>query len=173
MEADPAEEHVKTVYAHFGLAVFSAQCLEHGLSNALIYLDLIPRRVNTVGTKEQWNAEFDGFLGRNFEQTLARLLARFRELTSVPKDLEELLTTALKRRNWLAHHYFRERAEGFMSASGRESMISEMQEAQLLFELADKCISAVTNPIRERYGITDRRLDDFYAEYVSKIECDI
>jgi hypothetical protein len=39
---DPTDEHVKTVYAHFGLAVYLAQVLEHGLVNALVFVDLLP-----------------------------------------------------------------------------------------------------------------------------------
>ena len=44
MSNDPTDEHVKTVYAHYGLALYLAQCLEHGLANALVYVNLIPRR---------------------------------------------------------------------------------------------------------------------------------
>jgi len=33
MSDDNADEHVKTVYAHFGLALYLAQVLEHGLAN--------------------------------------------------------------------------------------------------------------------------------------------
>jgi hypothetical protein len=35
------DEHHKEVYAHFGLAVFTAQVLEHGIVNALVLCDLI------------------------------------------------------------------------------------------------------------------------------------
>ncbi|MDP1548243.1 MAG: hypothetical protein Q8L87_19690, partial [Anaerolineales bacterium] len=35
-----ADEQIKTVYAHFGLALYLAQVLEHGLANALIYSGL-------------------------------------------------------------------------------------------------------------------------------------
>jgi hypothetical protein len=33
-------EHIKEVFAHFGLALYLAQCLEHGIVNALSQLDL-------------------------------------------------------------------------------------------------------------------------------------
>ena len=41
-DEDESGDHYKTVYAHFGAAMYFAQCLEHGLVNALVYLDLIP-----------------------------------------------------------------------------------------------------------------------------------
>lgn len=36
------DDHVKEVYARFGLAVYHAQELEHGLVNAPVVLGLIP-----------------------------------------------------------------------------------------------------------------------------------
>src|SRR6266404_1191137 len=100
MSADRTDEHVKTVYAHYGLALYLAQCLEHGLANALVYIDLIPRKSQAVRTREEWTAEFDSFLGRSFEQTLGRLIRTLGEATAVPAELQGRLTSALRQRNW-------------------------------------------------------------------------
>jgi len=35
-------EHIKEVYAHFGLAIYLAQVLEHGIVNALVCADFVP-----------------------------------------------------------------------------------------------------------------------------------
>jgi len=173
MGADPTDEHVKTVYAHYGLALYLAQCLEHGLANALVYVDLIPRKARAVRTREEWTAEFDSFMGRSFGQTLGRLIRDLRETTAVPPGLEDKLTHALWRRNLLAHHFFRERADEFMSARGRNSMIRELEEAQTLFQAADDLLDRTIKPVREKHGFTDDRLEKFYTDYVSKIEHDL
>lgn len=173
MIADPADEHVKTVYAHYGLALYLAQCLEHGIANALVYVDLIPRKARAVRTREEWTAEFDLFMGRSFEQTLGRLIRDLRESTTVPSELEDKLTFALRQRNWLAHYFFRERAEEFMSARGRDSMICELEEGQQLFQAADDLLGQTIKPIREKHGFTDDRLEKFYTDYVYKIERDL
>lgn len=47
-------DHVKEVYARFGLAVYFAQVLEHGLVNALVILDLIPARCHLARSRDQW-----------------------------------------------------------------------------------------------------------------------
>ena len=167
------EEHTKTVYAHHGLAMYLAQCLEHGLANALIFIDLIPQKAQTVRTREEWTAEFDSFMGRNFAQTLGRLIRNLHNSTAVPPELEEKLSQALKYRNRLAHHFFRERATEFMSASGRDSMIRELEAAQELFQTADDFLSSTIKPIREKYGFTDKRLEKFYTDYVSQIDHDL
>jgi hypothetical protein len=173
MNNDPADEHVKTVYAHYGVALYFAQCLEHGLANALVYVDLIPRSARAARTSDQWTTEFDAFMGRSFEQTLGRLIRDLRLATAVPQDLEDQLTLALKRRNWLAHNYFRERASQFMSAGGRDDMIQELEEAQALFQRVDDLLGQAVKPVREKYGLTDDKLEKFYADHRSKIETDL
>ena len=173
MSTHSADEHVKTVYAHYGLALYLAQCLEHGLAIALVYVDLVPRKARTVRTREEWTAAFDLFMGRNFEQTLGRLIRDLREATPVPPELEDKLSQALKQRNWLAHHFFREWAEQFVSARGRDSMIRELEEAQTIFQSADDLLGQTIKPLREKHGFSDKRLEKFYTEYVSNIEHDL
>ena len=103
-------EHQKTVYAHFGLAIYMSQVLEHGLANALLVLDIVPR-ASAVATPESWPEKVDSFYDAQFKRTLGSLIHRLRELTLVPPELEQVLEQALETRNWLSHHYFRERAQ--------------------------------------------------------------
>ncbi len=114
------DEHVKEVYARFGLAVYYAQVLEHGLVNALVVLDLIPNRRHLARSRDEWGTQFDAFTDRHFEATMGRLMKNLRAVTQVHADLEKLLQDVLNRRNWLVHDFFRERATEFMSALGRE-----------------------------------------------------
>ena len=158
------DEHIKEVYAHFGLAMYLAQVLEHGIVNALIYADLVPRRAGHVRTKEQWEAEFDAFMGRHFEVTLGRLLKRLNEHVPVPEGLQANLNAALKARNHLAHVFFRERAAPYMSAEGRDGMLKELAEAQTIFERADADLDAVVRPFRMKIGFTDERLQREYEQ---------
>ena len=79
-------------------------------------------------------------------------------VTSAPDRVELLFGKALTKRNWLAHHYFRERAEDFVSAAGRDHMIAELEEAQSLVREADAELDDVVKPLRIRYGYTDEEL---------------
>jgi len=173
MYADTADEHVKNVYAHFGLAMYKAQVLEHGLVNALVVVDLFASRVGKPMPRKQWETEFDSFMGKHFKTTLARMVQSLKAATSVPWDLEVLLSAALKERNFLAHSFFRDRATEFMTSGGRENMIAVLQEAQALFETADAKLWEVIRPIRERYGFTDERLEKYFEEYRSSINSDL
>jgi hypothetical protein len=173
MGDEDTNEHVKTVYAKFGLALYLAQVLEHGLANALMCAELLPRRAGEPVPRKQWEAEFDAFMDQQFEQTLGRLIRDLSSATSVPTDLEGLLTDALKTRNFLTHHYFRERAESFMSRDGREKMIQELERAQRLFDAADERLTEIAKPLREKYGLSDERLKPFEEQYFKRFAHDL
>ncbi len=140
-------EQAKETYAHFGLAVYLAQVLEHGLVNALVILKL-PERDRLTRT------DIDAFMEKRFENTLGKLINNLRRVTSVPEELDTLLSHALKKRNWLCHHYFRVRAVEFMTIAGRTDIIAELKEVQELFMQADALLSETVQPLANRYGIT-------------------
>ncbi len=108
MESDDKDEHVKTVYAHYGLAMYLAQVLEHGLVNALVFLDLLPSRIGKPISRSRWEVEFDAFMERNFEATLGKMIRNLKAVVAVHSDLEVSLQDALWRRNLLAHSFFRD-----------------------------------------------------------------
>ncbi len=167
-----AEEQTKEVYAQFGLAVYLVQVLEHAIVEAMVYLDLIPSKARKVPDAAAWAKTFDEFMEGHFKQTLGRLIQTLAALTTISPDLNELLTESLRRRNWLMHSYFRERAEKFMTELGRDSMLSELQEIQGLFDRTEKALDRAMAPIRQRYGFTDDRLSAYYDEYLRKVRDD-
>jgi len=173
MNCNDTDEHVKTVYAHFGLALYWAQVLEHGLANALVCAELLPRRAGRPIPKREWEEEFDAFMDLKFEQTLGRLIRGLKSATTVPTELEGLLTEALKTRNFLAHNFFRERAETFMAREGRDDMIQELERAQKLFSSADDKLTEVVKPLREKYGLTDERMKPLEEAYLKSIKGDL
>ena len=116
---------VRDVYAHFGLAIYKAQVLEHGLANAMTYASKVAGRLPTLD-------EYDAFLESKFEKTLGALINDLKGHVCVDPGLQGTLSTALKKRNWLAHHYFRERPQTFMSDRGCATMIAELESARSL-----------------------------------------
>jgi hypothetical protein len=164
------DEHVKEVYARFGLALYFAQVLEHGIVNALVILDLIPSRRHTARSAAEWGDVVDQFMSQHFEDTMGRMIRDLRAVTNVPQDLEGLLRDALKRRNWLAHHFFRERASEFMSARGRDLMIREVEECRAAFELADERLDQIVRPVRIGAGLTDQMLEHVFDSMKAEAE---
>lgn len=167
------DEHTKEVYARFGLAVYCAQVLECDLVNAIVIMGLIPSRRHLASSREEWTTVVDAFTDGHFQTTMGRLIRALREETTVPSDLESLFLHALKRRNWLVHRFFRERAVEFMSASGREQMLTEVDECRACFEAAGRRLDEIVRPLRVRAGITDEWLEREYARVMSGLrhEC--
>jgi hypothetical protein len=153
------DELVREVYAHFGLALYNAQVLEHGLANGMVFACKAAGRLPTV-------ADFDNLLGSHFERTLGGLIRELRNHLSVKQPLAELLKSALTQRNWLAHRYFRERAATFMTERGCTSMIEELQAAQELFSRADAALAEVVRPLAVQAGVTDAQLDAYVAQVI-------
>ncbi len=141
------DDLVRDTYAHYGLAMYQAQVLEHGIVNAMVYARMPERNRIT-------RADIDAFMGRQFEKTLGALLRELAKYVVVPAELATTLVEALRLRNYLAHDYFRERAEQFMTDAGCIVMIEELQAWQELFRDASARLDELVRPIGERFGVT-------------------
>ena len=170
---EPSGDLVKEVYANFGLAIYLSQVLEHGIVNALVYLELIPSKYGKVKEKSEWESEFDNFMGRHFKGTLGRIINSLKSATKIPEDLESVLSEALEKRNELSHGYFRHRAEAFMTVKGCEEIIAELQEAHELFDAADTLLEKSMVPLREKFGITEERFQEYFEKHVEKARNDL
>jgi hypothetical protein len=144
-------EFVRDTNAHFGLALYKAQVLEHGIVNAMVYARLPDRHRIT-------RSEIDAFMGRQFEKTLGALLRELEKYVIVRSELAADLAKALRMRNRLAHQYFRERAATFMTNEGCLTMIQELQACQAVFAVVATRLTDMVRPIGERFGITDDAL---------------
>jgi len=147
---DSRSAEVREVYAYFGLVMYSAQCLERELSLVL-----------TVAFKPRprTRPDFDELLERRYRKTLGALVAELRKAEKGDAELEGDLVAALEKRNWLAHHYFWDRAGKFMTSNGRYSMMEELKLINDEFSALDKRLSQVTTRWRKKVGITDEIID--------------
>ncbi len=145
-------DQIRDTYAHFGLAVYMAQVLEHGLVNAMLVASI-------AGGRRLSPSDVDAFMDKKFELTLGRLIRDLRVHITVDDSLAQLLADALGKRNWLAHAYFRERAEAFMTETGRLAMIAELQAARDCFKVADDKLDEIVRPLRDRLGMTEEKIE--------------
>ena len=149
---DSESEQIKEVYAHFGLAMYMAQCLERGLAITLA------TRYGPGPTKIT-RAGFDELLDRLFSRTLGQLVREIGRLAELNEEEEERLQQALHKRNWLAHRFFWDRAADFTSRARRVSMIQELQEAVNTFEALEQLFMRKTTEWEESRGITHQSIE--------------
>ncbi len=157
-------EHVKEVYAHFGLAIYLAQCLEQSIYIHLMFFDFFPRNISRIRTQELWQREIEAYEEQELSKTMGQLIGRLKEAGQPTDDIATALASALKQRNRLAHHYFSEKSITFMTESGRNSMIAELQSIQEQFRAVAEMIDIVTMPVAERYGFTEEKRQKLMAQ---------
>lgn len=168
MNEESADDHHKSVYAHFGLALYLAQVLEYGLANALMLTKLLPTRTGRRLSQAEWEKAVDSFMGRQFELTLGQLITDLKVATDIPRQLGDRLAVALKKRNFLAHHYFKDGTERFGSVEGRNLMIEELESCQQIFLEADDLLERTIDPLQKRYGITPEMIQTHVDAYIAE-----
>lgn len=165
-------EHVKEVFAYFGRAYYEVGVLETGLAIALLQIDflsgvrdqyLVDRGKSFDRT--QYEAEFDRFMENQHAQTLGNLIKRISALPELSDDLKERLREAKRRRDYLGHHYFRDRAVEFNDRRGRDKMIAELHSDGEMFEAIDRVLYAELAPIRAKLGMDGEKFQEYLANY--------
>jgi len=166
-------EQCKEVYAYFGLAIYSAQCLEQAMIHLIVFLDHFPKAVPNFTTAERWEADFDKFFDGESQKTMGQLLGRLQKIGVPYGELQIKLKAALKKRNWLAHSYFSERAMEFMSETGRNKMIIELEQAIEYFKSIDEEVSSIFYKIADTYGLTDEVFKGIMNEMLMESKSDL
>jgi len=167
MQLDPESEQIREVYAHFGLAIYLAQCLEQSIFQHLLFFDHLPRVLANYTNFESWTKDFDRYEAQELGQTMGKLIRRLREAGQPPDALEPLLEECLKNRNWLAHGYFSDRAIKFTISDGREQMIAELEILQERFHACAELLDEASLPAMRKLGFTDEMFAKVQAEMIS------
>lgn len=149
MTEDEESEQCKEVYAQAGLALYWAQCLEKALENFLYLHGRVSGECVTL-------AQLDALEERVEAQTLGRLLRDTRKHVHFGDGAEKLLETALERRNYLAHRFFKGRAETFVSKAGRDQMVTELTDIRECFRDADMVAIVIYEALGKVLGITSK-----------------
>jgi hypothetical protein len=168
-------EHCKEVYAHFGLAYYASGVVESGIANVLLFGEFLlgwKRRIEREGKEAfdrmVYEAEFDAYLADQFAQSLGNLVRRMETVVGIPPELKATIAEGKKLRDFLAHHYFRERASDFMHRRGRDRMIAELTDIRERFREMDRQIEALLAPIKNNLGIPQGMLDRYTTEALKK-----
>ena len=158
---DPESEQIREVYARFGLAIYSAQCLERELAMLLA----------ASGTPEYFTAwDYDDRLAGNFDSTFGALVTMFAGMAG-PSDKPLLveLEKAVEERNELVHGYFWNRSVEFTSTDGRTQMLEELNMLVKSFDSLDTRISALVNDLVQKQGVTEDVVQAHFEKLMSGI----
>ncbi|MBY8884999.1 hypothetical protein K7472_09095 [Streptomyces sp. PTM05] len=148
----------KTAYALFGLAVYRANCLEHSLVNILAAAKLITAREQGEQLiRDPWTQGFKNMMGK--------LIKRAEVHTGAHPEVVADLARSLERRNFLVHHFWRERIQDMATEAGRVRMCADLKaDCRLLTQADEQLSEKIVTPILERLGVTAAAIQAQYAE---------
>ncbi|MDP3266736.1 MAG: hypothetical protein Q8M39_07910 [Sulfuricurvum sp.] len=159
------DELTREVYAHYGLSMYFSQVLEHGIVNALTLIDFIPSNIINTTSRSEWEDKHDKFTEYHFKKTLGSMIKSLKKHIEIENDFEFKLNDALEVRNFLAHHYFQQRTDIFMTEKGCYEMIKELKNYQTTLRDADTLLESVIRPYRIKVGLTDEKLNESLERY--------
>lgn len=165
---DEESVQIREVYSRYGLAMYQAQVLEHGMVNAVIVARMLPTmhgHPDRVAWEEAFDRAYDTELAKTFGNMLHALAA-----VGLPDDLMDKLRIAKVERDRLAHRFFREHDEAFLGRSGRTAMIAECERAIEAFAAVDADLEEFMRPQRERHGITAEWVEGHLADAIAAAE---
>lgn len=137
------DEIAKQFLAEFGLAVFDAQGLEYGLVTLFAATESIdPAKANE---------DLQALMDTRFKKTMGQLIREATKSLSLPTEVVEALESALKARNWLAHHFYREFAPAVYDSALTMAALERVWSARRLFRIASDSVHEI---VVERLGTT-------------------
>ena len=153
----------KEPFAFFGLAAYYAQVLEEAALNLAVVLQL--PEVDLI-SQELFESLYES-LGR---RTFGQLLKAARSSLDLSDDDADFLGKTLELRNMLVHRYFRERAEDFISETGRREMMTELRSILSEFTKADEILTSLYLPLWEQYGVSEAFVQTEFERMVAEAE---
>ncbi len=152
---------IREIYAKYGLAMYFAQCIETSIVNLMVALKLKDRyKIN--------RSEIDIFFQKKYQKTLGNLLKSLKTVMKLPKNLENNLIELLDLRNYLAHHYFRDKAIIFDDKEKRKNMLLELKNFILKLKKGDIKIQSIVENISKEYGITNDVINKIMKNLLNK-----
>jgi len=146
MDDQPDDDLIRGVYAKFGLAYYQSECLHRGLCTILAWSGLPSRDLITRPRVEER-------LAQAFSLTLGDVTTKLEGV--LPAELSGDLQEAVDRRNFLAHHFWFERAQLMFSVENVRQLLAELDRYAQLFERLDIRVSEWSEPKRRELGLTD------------------
>lgn len=114
------EGQLNAVFACFGSAAQHSYFFEAALGEFLLVYNKILKTSLTLQDLEIIETKIQ-------KKTMGALLSEFRKYVKIHDNtIEQYLDNALKKRNFLIHHFFRQRQKKFHTEKGRMAMLKEL-----------------------------------------------
>jgi hypothetical protein len=147
---DDCPDTLRTLYFEFGRTAEMAQVMEMEAGNlALAYVSLAfdPGTI-TDEERRLFRTTIDDVNSRTF----GNLLKQIRKIGNVSDGIEETVSDALEKRNYLVHKFFRHHNLQINCDEGREEMITELREIHQVLSRAHAVLAGMTHTFNQAFG---------------------
>jgi hypothetical protein len=155
---DPTDDLVREMYARFCRAYYHSEVLHRGLCISFAMIDLPRRDMITRSRVEER-------LAYAFSLTLGDVIKEL--LGKIPIEFSTRLEEGLDTRNFLAHHFWFERAHLMFRADHIHKLIEELDGYTQLFTRLDEDTSLWFKGKKQELGLTEEVLQDCLAQILS------
>lgn len=154
----PHADELREVFARFGRAYYYAEVLSRGLL-ALCALYQLPKvgPITRPRVEELLSEAFKLTMG----QAVKGVCSRF------PPEIAKQLNEAVEKRNFLAHHFWYERAHLMTSKEGVREMINELEDLATLFQCMDAKVDCVLRELLTTIGCTEAMIAQGISEVMA------
>lgn len=132
----------KEVLAHFGLLFSGYALLETGLQNCYIFWKM--REYSLAGgisDQAEWDNRYDCFEKRAHASTFGELIKMLGDCSFISAQKDEL-NELKKKRNYFAHHFFREENDKIFSRDAMLLLIEKMDGLRRRVKAAEQYVSS-------------------------------
>lgn len=147
------EGQMNAIFALYGSAARHGQLLEHALGELILSLNRISGSTLSPADLKSQEEKIQ-------KKTIGQLLREFdKHISKIDKPVRESLQVALKKRNFLIHHYFLERDGGFSRRPGRTKMMGELVGIERTLKNAAAISRAMRSALAEQLDGGRRKSD--------------
>jgi|GEM_PF-430597 len=161
--ADEEGQH-QLVYAYFGLAIYTAQCIEQAFTNMIWLHRIFKENANSQVEMNKIVEEVE-----NSRMTMGGLLNEVKVAYTMDDKIKDSLKSILETRNYLAHQYFKVEIQKFHTEIGRKEMLVYLAKFSDDAREVDNSLGTYYEKYHQRLGITEEKLRGLVEEQ-KKIE---
>ena len=150
MSTDREDGKLEALYAQFGRTAEMAQVMELEAGNLALAYAMIAFDPNNLTDDEK---RFLHAVSEDIDRRTFGYLVKFmKKSMNITQSIEDIVNTALEKRNYLTHRFFRTHNFGINSAEGRTKMSEELSELHKAFAEAHAILHGMTHTLNEAFG---------------------
>ncbi|HSE18654.1 MAG TPA: hypothetical protein VLB46_16480 [Pyrinomonadaceae bacterium] len=143
-------DELQELYCKYGRTAEMAQVMEFEAGNLALAFISVWFDPKTI-TDEQRHM-FQGVIDDVDKRTFGNLLKQIRKTVTISEKIEQTVTEALEKRNYLTHRFFKKHNFAINSEEGKKVMIAELDDIYRALNLAHAVLSGMTHTLNQAFG---------------------